>query len=154
MRAVSEGLLILAALAAAGIIGRNRLLIFSALLLLALRLVHADAAVRWLGRSGTNWGVFLMIVALLAPVAADQVGLRRFKEELLSPAGIFAVVLAAAGAYLGRRGIAYLEAEPQILVGLVAGSLLGTLVLRGVPTGPLILAGLTSLLAGLWKAGH
>jgi uncharacterized membrane protein (DUF441 family) len=151
---LTEGSVILAALAVAGAIGRNALMVVCALILLALRLVHADGAIRWLGTNGTNVGVFLMILALLAPVAADEVGLRRFRAELTSPAGVFAILLAAVGAYLGRRGVEYLAAQPQVLVGLVAGSVLGTLLLKGVPTGPLILAGLTSLLAGLWKVSH
>jgi uncharacterized membrane protein (DUF441 family) len=151
---VTEGTLILLVLAAAGAIGRNRMLLLASLLLLALRLLRADALVRWIGGGGTNWGVFLMILALLAPIASEDIGLRHFRQEILSPAGIFAILLAAAGAYFGRRGVDYLQAQPQVLVGLVAGSILGTVVLQGVPTGPLILAGLVSLLAGLWQAGH
>jgi uncharacterized membrane protein (DUF441 family) len=151
---VTEGLLILAVLALAGALGRNTMLVAASALLLGLRLVHADGLVRWIGAAGTGWGVFFMILALLAPIARDQIGLRHFRNELLSPAGLLAILLAAAGAYFGRRGVDYLRAEPQILVGLVAGSILGTVFLRGVPTGPLILAGLTSLLAGLWQGGR
>jgi uncharacterized membrane protein (DUF441 family) len=151
---VTEGILILLVLAAAAAAGRNRVLLVASALLLALRALHADALVRWLGTSGTNWGVFLMILALLAPIAGEDIGLRHFRQELLSPVGVAAILLAAAGAYFGRRGVDYLQAQPQALVGLVAGSILGTVLLRGVPTGPLILAGLVSLLAGLWQAGR
>ncbi len=151
---VTEGVLILAVLALAGAVGRNAMLVLAALLLLVLRLGRAGGLVRWIGGNGTSWGVFFMILALLAPIASDEIGLRHFMQELLSPAGLFAILLAAAGAYFGRRGVDYLQAQPQVLVGLVAGSILGTVFLRGVPTGPLILAGLVSLIAGLWQAGR
>ena len=151
---MSEGILILAVLGLAGAIGRNTMLVVASAILLGLRLLRGEQLVRWISVNGTSWGVFFMILALLAPVASDEIGLRHFMQELVSPAGIFAILLAAAGAYFGRRGIDYLQAQPQVLVGLVAGSILGTIFLKGVPTGPLILAGLVSLIAGLWQAGR
>ncbi len=151
---MTEGTLILAVLALAGAVGRNTMLVVAAALLLALRLVQGSARVRWIGGNGTTLGIFFMILALLAPIATDEIGLRHFTQELVSPAGIFAILLAAAGAYFGRRGVDHLQAQPQVLVGLVAGSILGTVFLRGVPTGPLILAGLVSLMAGLWQSGR
>ena len=147
---MSQGVLILTLCLAVGLAGRNQLIVASCATLLLLRLAHLDGMLRWVLRSGVNLGVLILIVALLAPLADEQISFRHLLAELGSVQGVLAVVLAAAGAWLGRRGVDYLAAQPQSLVGLIVGSLLGTLLLRGVPTGPLILAGLTALLAGLF----
>lgn len=147
---MTEGLLILLICAAVGLAARNTLIVGSCLVLLALRLLRLDGLLQWFIKAGTSLGVFILVLALLAPVADDRIPLRRFVGELFTRQGAIAVVLAALGALLGRHGVDYLRSDPQALVGLVVGSLLGTIFLGGIPTGPLILAGLTAVLAGLW----
>lgn len=145
----SEGLLVLLACAALGLAARNTLILGSCLVLVTIRLLRLDGLLHWLMDTGTTFGVFVLILALLAPVADEQIPLRRFVGEIFTRQGAIAVVLAAAGAWLGRYGVDYLKGYPQALVGLIVGSVLGTILLGGIPTGPLILAGLTALLAGI-----
>jgi uncharacterized membrane protein (DUF441 family) len=130
-------------------LGRNGLIAGAALALIGLRLLGLGAAIRWLDHRGTGLGVFLLVLSLLAPVASDRLSLRGFFGELARPSGLVGVAVAAAAAYLGRGGVDFLKAYPAALVGLVVGSLVGTVFLGGVPTGPLIAAGATALLLRL-----
>lgn len=132
-----------------GLVARNPLIFGSCLVLLVLRLLRLDTLLHWVMDSGTNLGVFILVLALLAPVADERIPLRRFVSEIVSRQGLIAIVLATVGAWLGRFGVEYLKGYPQALVGLIVGSIIGTLFLGGIPTGPLILAGLTALLAGI-----
>jgi len=147
---VSDGLLILLLCAGLGLLGRNLLIAGAAAALALLQLGRAQFAVRWLDERGTALGILLLVASLLAPVAAGRLSLRDFGSELLRPSGLVAAVVAAAAAYLGRGGVALLQAYPAALVGLIVGSVVGTILLGGVPTGPLIAAGATALLLQLF----
>lgn len=48
----------------------------------------------------------------------------------------------------GGRGITLMGNQPQLVAGLLVGTVLGVALFRGVPVGPLIAAGLVSLIVG------
>lgn len=143
---MSDGVVILLICAALGAVGRNALIACGALLLLLLRLGRVDFLVQWLDQRGAALGVFLLVISLMAPVAAGRLSLRGFIGELLRPSGLMGLAVAAAAAYFGRGGLAFLRSYPAALVGMLVGSVLGTIFLGGIPTGPLIAAGVTALL--------
>lgn len=146
----SEPLLILLLLLALGLLARNSLLAGSAAVLILLRLAGATPLLGWLGRYGISAGIFLLILAILVPVADGRIPLGAFFAELLRPAGLVAVLVSAAAAYVAKDGVELLARQPSVMVGLIAGSIAGVLV-GGVPTGPLIAAGITALLARLFR---
>ncbi len=49
---------------------------------------------------------------------------------------------------LGGRGVTLMGSQPQLVAGLLVGTVLGVALFRGVPVGPLIAAGLVSLIVG------
>ncbi len=139
-------MIILLICAGLGALGRNVLITGGAVCLLLLRLGRLDFAVQWLTTRGTALGIFLLVISLMAPVAGGRLSLRGFAGELLRPSGLIALVVAAVAAYFGKGGVDFLQAYPAALVGILVGSVVGTLLLRGVPTGPLIAAGITAML--------
>lgn len=138
--------MILGICAVLGLLGRNTLITAAALCLGLMQLGRLHFAVRWLEMRGTALGIFLLVISLLAPVASGKLSLKGFAAELLRPSGLIGVAVAATAAYLGRGGVNFLHSYPAALVGLIVGSVLGTIFLRGVPTGPLIAAGLTAMM--------
>ena len=143
---MNDAVVVLSICLVLGLIGRNPLIAGASACLLCLALGRLEPAVRWVAANGTTLGVFILLMSLLAPVAAGKVSLRGFGAELLRPSGLIAAGVAAAAAYFGRGGVEYLQTYPAALVGLIAGSVVGTIFLRGVPTGPLIASGVTALL--------
>lgn len=51
-------------------------------------------------------------------------------------------------AWLGGRGVSLMSAYPTLVTGLLIGTILGVAFLGGVPVGPLIAAGILSLIIG------
>lgn len=143
---LSDGVVILLICAVLGLLGRNPLIAGAAVCLLLLQVGRVDFAIHWLDERGTALGIFLLVVGLMAPVAAGQLSLRGFGGELLRPSGLVGLAVAAVAAYLGRGGVDFLQSYPAALVGMLVGSVVGTIFLKGVPTGPLIAAGVTAML--------
>lgn len=150
---MTDGLWILLLCGALGALGRNTIIAGGAVVLLLLRLGRIDGAVRWLDTHAITLGIFILVVGLLSPVASERMSLRTFAGELLRPSGLIGLGAAALATYLGRNGVEFLRAYPAALVGMLVGSVVGTIFLRGVPTGPLIAAGTTALLLRMFGMG-
>lgn len=148
---MSQGYIILLILLVMGFISNNALVTGASILLLLLKFADIEGAFPLILRYGLNIGLFLLILTVITPVADDRLGLKRLANELMSPSGIASLVLSAASSYLARYGIEYLKGNPETLVGLMVGTMLGTFLLGGIPTGPLIAAGATALLAHLLR---
>ena len=59
--------------------------------------------------------------------------------------GIIALTGGAIATYMNGKGLDLLKVDPQLIVGLVIGSIFGILFMRGIPVGPLMAAGITAL---------
>lgn len=61
---------------------------------------------------------------------------------------LLAVAVGILVAYLGGRGASLMLNQPAITTGLLTGTILGVALFKGVPVGPLIAAGILSLMIG------
>ena len=94
---------------------------------------------------GINWGVTVISVAILIPIATGQI---QFKD-LITPAGWIAVICGILVAILSKHGVNLLSSTPQVTVALVIGTIIGVVFLKGVAAGPVIAAGITYYLVTL-----
>ena len=61
---------------------------------------------------------------------------------------IIAIVAGIIVAWLGGRGVNLMGNQPVLVTGLLIGTIIGVAFLKGVPVGPLIAAGILSLIIG------
>lgn len=137
-----------------GIVGHNYVVAAAAGALLALRLFHGEALFPVLEKHALNVGIGIITLAILIPFASGGIGWSEIYRTLVSPAGLVALVTGVFVAYLGARGVGYLTVEPQVMVGLMVGTIIGVAFFRGVPVGPLIAAGMVALVMGLLGQGR
>lgn len=133
-----------------GVLARNGLIVASAGGLLVCHYLRLQRLFQLLERRGTEIGLILLLVAVLAPFATGRIGWKEIAEGFTSKLGVAGLVGGVLAAVICGRGIALLEAEPQVTVGLVIGSILGAIFLRGIPVGPLAAAGFAALILGRW----
>jgi uncharacterized membrane protein (DUF441 family) len=57
----------------------------------------------------------------------------------------------ALATYMNGKGLDLLKVDPQLIVGLVMGSIFGILFMRGIPVGPLMAAGITAFFLQILK---
>ncbi len=143
---LSEPSLLLFLLLLAGLGGQNGTIAAAALSLLVFRLLDLEEAISFLGRYAMGMGFYLIILALLTPLATGEVTLGRLLPALARPEGVAAGLFMALSTVLARQGIEILTLRPEMIFALAAGAVLGTTILGGIPTGPLIAAGLAGLL--------
>lgn len=148
---MDSGLWVLILILAVGIASGNRLLSGSAALLLTFHFTGLQTANHWLETSGVEAGILLLTVAVLAPFASGRMGTAELIDSLRGAPGISLVIAGAAAAYLTGRGVTLLHGNPQMVMGLALGSILGTAIFKGIPAGPLVAAGLAAVLINLWS---
>lgn len=132
-----------------GVLARNGLIVSAAGILLVLDHLRLQALYPHLERRGLEVGLICMLVSVLVPLAAGRVTSVEMRSIFTSLPGLAALAGGLTAAYISGQGVVLMQKRPEVIVGLVVGSVLGVLFLRGIPVGPLAAAGLAAMLLRL-----
>lgn len=140
-----NGEVILVTLILVGLISRSPIITTAACILLIIKLVHLERFLPSIERRGLEIGLLFLTIAVLVPFASERIHLKDVIQTLTSWTGLLALLGGAVATYMNGSGLHLLKNDPQMIVGLVAGSIIGIVFLRGIPVGPLMAAGITAL---------
>ncbi|WP_239326205.1 DUF441 domain-containing protein [Snodgrassella gandavensis] len=138
--------LLLLLFVALGIVGNNPSVTISALIILLVQQTPLLKYAPVLEKYGLQLGIMLLMIGVLAPLITGKVQPAQIAALVTSWKTIAAVVVGTVVAWLGGRGVQLMQINPTIVTGLMIGTIIGVAFLRGVPVGPLIAAGLLSLI--------
>ncbi|WP_239349869.1 DUF441 domain-containing protein [Snodgrassella communis] len=138
--------LLLLLFVALGIVGNNPSVTISALIILLIQQTPLLKYAPVLEKYGLQLGIMLLMIGVLAPLITGKVQPAQIAALVTSWKTIAAVVVGTIVAWLGGRGVQLMQVNPTIVTGLMIGTIIGVAFLRGVPVGPLIAAGLLSLI--------
>lgn len=140
---MGEPLLFLFVLLSIGVIAKNKSLIIAVAVLIFLKMVGLETKYFSQFQSkGIEWGVTIITIAVLAPIASGDIGFKDLAESFKSPFAWVALVSGIAVALLAKGGLTLLSEDPQITTALVLGTILAVSIFKGVAVGPLIGAGI------------
>lgn len=140
--------LLLLVFAALGIISSNTPVTVAMVFLLLLRVLNLNQAFPWLEKYGLTLGIIILTIGVMAPLASGKMSLQMIGESFLHWKSLLAIGVGLLVAYLGGRGATLMGTQPTVVAGLLIGTVLGVALFKGVPVGPLIAAGILSLLLG------
>lgn len=137
--------LILIILLFLGLFGRSNLIVASSCILLSIRYFGLDHMILpILEKWGLEIGLVLLMLHILAPIATGKLT----KEDLYSVFSLKGFLALAAGALatkLNGDGLNLMNANPEIIFGMTAGTVVGIILLRGMPCGPVMAAAVTAV---------
>ncbi|CAM3754512.1 DUF441 domain-containing protein [Mesobacillus zeae] len=138
-----QPLLFLGLLLAISLIAKNQSLIVAVGVLLIMKLAGVDSKVfSALQGKGINWGVTIITIAVLAPIASGEIGFKDLSGAFKSPYAWIALISGMLVALLAKGGVTLLAEDPHITTALVLGTILAVSLFKGVAVGPLIGAGI------------
>lgn len=140
------GNLLLLGLILIGIIGRSSIIATAAGLLLIMKLSQLEHYFPLIERRGIELGLLFLTIAVLVPFADGNIGYKDVLDVFTSWPGILALAGGMIATYMNGEGLNLLKIDPELIVGLVLGSIIGIFFMRGIPVGPLMAAGITALL--------
>jgi uncharacterized membrane protein (DUF441 family) len=140
--------LLLLGLAALGIISSNSPVIIAMVVLLLLRVLGLQQTFPWLEKYGLTIGIIILTIGVMTPLASGKISLQMVGQSFLHWKSLLAIAIGILVAYLGGRGAILMTNQPTVVAGLLIGTVIGVALFKGVPVGPLIAAGILSLLIG------
>lgn len=139
---MDQAFLFLLLLLGLALVVKNQSLMVAVGVLIILKLAGAE---KWFGvlqAKGINWGVTIITIAVLAPIASGAIGFKDLGGALKSPYAWIALASGIAVALIAKNGLVLLESDPHMTVALVAGTILAVALFKGVAVGPIIGAGI------------
>ncbi len=90
-------------------------------------------------------GIFFLMMFLLMPIATGKISSADVSKLFLSPVGIGSIIAGFTVSYIGGKGVGILPANPTILLGVLVGTLIAVLFMKGLPAGLIIAAGIMAV---------
>lgn len=135
-----------------GLMAKNQSIIIAVAFLLVLKLLGLDEKIfSTIQSKGINWGVTIITIAVLAPIATGEIGFKDLVDSLKSPYAWIALASGMAVALIAKNGLILLEDDPHLTTALVLGTVLAVALFKGVAVGPLIGAGIAYLAMKLYE---
>ena len=141
-------LMVLIVLLACGIFSQNTAVTIAAAVLIVFRITPLSEFFPLLQQHGLNLGIIILTIGVLTPIASGKLPGEAILKSFLSWKSLLAIAIGVFVAWLGGRGVKLMTNQPDVVAGLLIGTVAGVAVLRGVPVGPLIAAGILTLLIG------
>ncbi|WP_369818772.1 DUF441 domain-containing protein [Anoxybacillus sp. B7M1] len=124
-------------------IAKNHSLIIAVGVLLGIKLIGLEG--KWLPviqAKGINWGVTVITIAVLAPIATGEIGFKQLGASLQSLSAWIALLSGVFVALIAKGGVTLLSTDPHMTAALVLGTIIAVSLFHGVAVGPLIGAGI------------
>jgi len=139
----NQSVLFLFILLAIGLLAKNQSLTFAVLVLLLIKWTPLNEKLfSYLQQKGINFGVTIITIAVLVPIASGEIGFRQLTEAIKSYYAWIALASGIAVALLAKGGLSLLASDPHITTALVLGTVIAVALFNGVAVGPLVGAGI------------
>lgn len=144
------GEIILVILIIIGIVSRASILATAASFLLILKLLSLQRYFPAIERRGLELGLLFLMISVLVPLVNGKVAAKDMLTTFVTVGGICALIGGVIATYVNGQGLYLLKTDPQLMMGLVIGSVLGIVFLKGIPVGPLMAAAIAAMLMKVW----
>lgn len=146
MNQLDINLIVLCVLLGSGVLSQNHTVTIAAAFLIVLKLLPTGEVVfPYLQQYGLNAGIVLLTIAVLTPIASGKISGEMILKSFMGWDSVLSIGVGLLVAWLGGRGVKLMTIQPNVIAGLLIGTVAGVAFLRGVPVGPLIAAGILSL---------
>ncbi|NNU83274.1 DUF441 domain-containing protein [Geobacillus sp. BMUD] len=140
---MNEPVWFLLLLLALGFLAKNESLIVAVAVLLAVKFTGLDQKMLPIIQAkGIHWGVTVITIAVLAPIASGEIGFKQLVSSLQSLSAWVALLSGVFVALIAKEGVEMLANDPHMTAALVFGTIIAVSLFHGVAVGPLIGAGI------------
>ena len=139
--------LLLVFLIVLGLISQNSAITISAAVLLIMQQTSLSKYIPILEQYGVKIGIIILTIGVLAPLVSGNIQLPDLSSFLNWKMGV-SILTGVFVAWLAGKGVPLMSEQPDLVTGLLIGTIIGVSFLGGIPVGPLIAAGILAVLIG------
>lgn len=132
-----------------GLLARSRVIVLAGFSLLLIKELGLSGIFEFLSNKGIEIGLIFLLMAILTPLLLSSLEKEDLQKTLFSWKSAVAVLAGLLATRFNGMGLKLLEESPEVVVGIVIGSLIGIVFFGGIPVGPLMAAGIAAILTGL-----
>ncbi|NLM96294.1 MAG: DUF441 domain-containing protein [Halanaerobiaceae bacterium] len=132
-----------------GLLARSRVIVLAGFSLLLIRELGLSGLLEFLSDRGIELGLIFLLMAILAPLLISSLERGDLEKAFLNWKSLVAVLAGLLATRFNGMGLKLLQESPQLVIGIITGSLIGIVLFGGIPVGPLMAAGIAALLTGL-----
>ncbi len=133
-------LMVLIVLLACGIFSQNTAVTIAAAVLIVFRITPLSEFFPLLQQHGLNLGIIILTIGVLTPIASGKLPGEAILKSFLSWKSLLAIAIGVFVAWLGGRGVKLMTNQPDVVAGLLIGTVAGVAVLRGSKFLPFVAA--------------
>lgn len=142
--------IILVLMCVVGYFSKNKGLLYASIIVLLLSfLPFQDKTLGFLKSKGLKFGVFILTIAILSPIALGQISIKNLIETFTSYQGLVAVIIGIIASLLSTQGIQFQTISPNVVIAVSIGTIIGIVSLGGTAIGPIIASGITFVIIKL-----
>lgn len=145
---IDPSLIILLILAGLGYFSGNNTVTIAVFILIIFKLPYINTTLPWLEKKGLFIGIVILTVSVMVPIATGKVNLKMLLHSFIEWRPLLAIAVGILVSWLGARGVTVMTNVPSLVPGLIIGTVIGVALFKGIPVGPLIAAGMISLIIG------
>jgi len=132
-----------------GLLAQSRVIVLAGFSLLLIKELGLTGISDFLSNKGIEIGLVFLLMAILAPMVLVPMNWDELKNSLGGWRGLIAIIAGLLATQFNGMGLKLLDNNPQLIVGIIIGSLIGIVLLGGIPVGPLMAAGIAAVLVEL-----
>ncbi len=129
---------ILLVMIALGIISHSSNIAVASSILLIIMTSPLSKYLPIIERHSLSLGLIFLMIYILIPITKSKNIALNIYETITSPIGIISILAGVFATCLNKKGINLLNNDPQLIMGIIIGSLIGITFFDGIPVGPLM----------------
>lgn len=129
-----------------GLFAQSKVIVLAGFTLLLIKELGLTGLSEFLSNKGIEIGLTFLLIAILAPMVLRPINWEELKNSLLGWRGVIAVLAGLLATQFNGMGLKLLDNNPHLIVSIIIGSLIGIVLLGGIPVGPLMAAGIAAVL--------
>lgn len=136
--------ILLIIIALLSIFSKNKIMLYATLTVLILALLpYHEKNLNIAKTMGIRIGLYVLTVAILAPIALGMISFDQLGKTLVGYKGIIAIIAGIGASILSTKGIQLQVINPQIVIAVSIGTIIGLVMFKGTASGPIIASGVT-----------
>lgn len=129
------------------ILSKNKIMLYASITLIILSILpNSDKSLILSKKHGIKIGLYFLTLAILTPIAMGNVELQDLLKSFLDYRSIIAILFGIIAAILSTKGIQLQMLDPQIVISVSLGTIIGISLFKGTASGPIIASGATFII--------
>lgn len=133
-----------------GLLSKNRLIYISAGVLLVFSILNLMPTSSSAQKVILDVGVILLVIGVMIPFSQGHILTQDLYRSLFTSSGFISFIIGILSSVMAKSGVELMKNSPEVMIGLLFGTIVGTAFFGGIPVGPLVAAGLAAFIINLF----